>query len=66
MDAFIEGRLPEEGVYLARTYKDAPNVDGFLFLRADRDLMSGDFVKVQITDSNEYDLIGEMLDEFTE
>ncbi len=66
VDAFIEGRLPEEGVYLARTYKDAPNVDGFLFLRADRDLMSGDFVKVQITDSNEYDLIGEMLDEFTE
>ena len=66
MDAFIEGKLPEEGVYIARTYKDAPNVDGFLFLHGDRELMSGDFVKVKITDSNEYDLIGEMFDEFAE
>ncbi len=66
MDAFIEGRLPEEGVYIARTYKDAPNVDGFLFLHSDRELMSGDIVRVVITGSNEYDLIGEIADEFTE
>lgn len=66
VDAFVEGKLPEDGVYIARTYKDAPNVDGFLFLYADRELMSGDFVKVKITDSNEYDLIGEIVDEFAE
>lgn len=66
LDAFIEGKLPEEGVYIARTYKDAPNVDGFVFLRSERELMSGDFVRVQITGSNEYDLIGEMIDESAE
>ena len=51
---------------LTRTYKDAPGVDGFLFLQSDRELMSGDFVRVRVTDSNEYDLIGEIYDEFTE
>lgn len=66
LDAFIEGRLPEEGVYIARTYKDAPNVDGLLFLHTDRELMSGDFVRALVTDSNEYDLIGEICDESTE
>lgn len=66
MTAFIEGKLPKEGVYIARTYKDAPNVDGFVFLRADRELLSGELVTVRITDSNEYDLIGEMVNEFAE
>lgn len=68
LDAFIEGKLPEEAVYIARTYKDAPNVDGYLFLDAEsvgRELMSGDFVKAVVTGSNEYDLIGEMCDELT-
>ena len=51
---------------MARTYMDAPAVDGFVFINTYRSLMSGDFVKVRITDSNEYDLIGEIEDEFTE
>ena len=66
LEAFIEGRLPEENVYIARTYRDAPNVDGFLFLAADRELMSGDFVRAKVTGCNEYDLIGEICDELTE
>jgi ribosomal protein S12 methylthiotransferase len=45
---------------VARTYRDAPNVDGYLFLNTSASLMTGDFVKVQVTDSNEYDLIGEI------
>lgn len=61
--AVIEGWLPEEQVYIARTYKDAPAVDGYLFLDADRQLMSGDFVEALITGANEYDLIGELIDE---
>ena len=65
-EVFVEGKLPEEGIYITRTYKDAPGVDGFLFLQSDRELMSGDFVRVRVTDSNEYDLIGEIYDEFTE
>ena len=62
LTVMIEGKLAEEDVYVARTYKDAPNVDGFLFLQADGagSLMSGDFVRARITGSNEYDLIGEI------
>lgn len=58
--AMIEGRVADEDAYVARTYKDAPGVDGYLFIRTDRELMSGDFVEVTITGSNEYDLIGEI------
>ncbi len=63
VDAMIEGRMPEEDVYVARTYKDAPSVDGYLFIHTDAQLLSGDFVKVRITGSNEYDLIGEIVTE---
>lgn len=66
MTAMIEGRIVEDGVCIARTYMDAPNVDGYVFIDTDRDLMSGTFVKVKITGSNEYDLIGEMCDESAE
>ncbi len=64
--AMIEGKVADENAYVARTYKDAPNVDGYLFVNTDKNLMSGDFVKVKITGSYEYDLIGEMCDEFTQ
>lgn len=64
--AMIEGKVADEDAYVARTYKDAPNVDGFLFLNTSRELMTGDFVRVKITGSYEYDLIGELEDESTE
>ena len=64
--AMIEGKLAEEDVYVGRTYKDAPGVDGFVFVYTNRELMSGDFVQVRITGSNEYDLIGELEDESAE
>lgn len=63
MDAMIEGKVADEDAYIARTYKDAPNVDGFLFVNTNRELMTGDFVKVRITGAYEYDLIGELEDE---
>ncbi|MDE6845980.1 MAG: 30S ribosomal protein S12 methylthiotransferase RimO [Lachnospiraceae bacterium] len=63
--AMIEGKVADENAYVARTYKDAPNVDGFLFVNTGRELMTGDFVKVKITGSYEYDLIGELEDELT-
>ena len=59
LEVMIEGRLPEEGVYIARTYMDAPDVDGYVFLESDWNLMSGDFVTVNIVGAKEYDLIGE-------
>lgn len=62
----IEGKVAEEDAYVARTYRDAPNVDGYLFVNTTASLMTGDFVKVLVTGSNEYDLIGEIYHEFTE
>lgn len=64
--AMIEGKVADEDAYVARTYKDAPGVDGYLFINTGRHLISGDFVKVRITGSYEYDLIGEMSNEFTQ
>ena len=61
MLVMVEGRLPDEHAYVARSYKDAPNVDGFVFIQTERELMTGDFVRVKITGSYEYDLIGEII-----
>ncbi len=55
----IEGKLPEDGVFIGRTYKDAPNVDGMIFINSDRELVTGDIIKAVVIDSHEYDLIGE-------
>lgn len=63
LDCMIEGRVADEDAYVARTYRDAPNVDGYLFLNTSANLMTGDFVKVLVTDSNEYDLVGELYHE---
>lgn len=61
--AMIEGKVADEDVYVARTYRDAPNVDGYLFVNTTASLVTGDFVKVMVTDANEYDLIGEIYHE---
>lgn len=60
VDAMIEGKIADEEVYVARTYRDAPNVDGYLFVNTGRNLETGNFVKVLVTGSREYDLIGEL------
>lgn len=62
----VEGKVAEDDVYVARTYRDAPNVDGYIFINTTANLMTGDFVKVQVLGCNEYDLIGEIYHEFTE
>jgi len=60
LTVMVEGKVADEDVYVTRTYRDAPNVDGYLFLNTTANLMTGDFVKAIVTDSNEYDLIGEV------
>jgi ribosomal protein S12 methylthiotransferase len=62
VEAIIEGRIVGEDVYTARTYMDAPGVDGTLFIETRRELMSGDFVTVKITGSDQYDLVGVIAD----
>ena len=61
-DVMIEGRLVKEDIYVGRTYMDAPGVDGEVFVSCERELMSGDFVKVKVTGSREYDLVGEVIE----
>jgi len=60
LTVMVEGKVADEDVYVTRTYRDAPNVDGYLFLNTTANLMTGDFVNVMVTDCNEYDLIGEI------
>jgi len=61
----VEGRMPDEDAYVCRTYKDAPNVDGYLFLETKKELMTGDYIKVHVTGAKQYDLVGVPVDEFT-
>ena len=63
LEVMVEGSLPEDGVYITRTYMDAPEVDGYVFVATDWNLMSGDFLNVKITGADEYDLIGEVIEE---
>lgn len=65
LEVFIEGKVADEVAYVGRTYADVPGVDGYIFVQTGRELMSGDFVQVRVTEM-EYDLIGELEDEFTE
>ena len=58
----IEGFIPEDNTYVGRSYTDAPNVDGLVFVECDRELMSGDFIDVKIKGSTEYDLIGTIVE----
>lgn len=60
LKVLIEGELPEEGVYIGRTYQDAPNIDGYIFMPATGQYISGEFVDVLVTDAKDYDLIGEI------
>lgn len=60
MEVIIEGVATDEDVYVGRTYMDAPGVDGYIFIKSEEELMSGDFAKVKVTGAMEYDLIGEL------
>ena len=66
VEVMIEGKVADENAYVARTYGDAPKVDGYIFVNTDTELMSGDFARVHVTGALEYDLIGELEDEYTE
>jgi ribosomal protein S12 methylthiotransferase len=60
--AFIEGKVADENAFIGRTYRDAPNVDGYIFINTKEELMTGDIVKVRVTGAYEYDLIGEIIE----
>ncbi len=62
----IEGKLTDEDVYIGRTYRDAPDIDGQVFVTYEGELISGDMVDAKILNAYEYDLIGVIEDEFSE
>ena len=66
LEVLVEGRIPEEDIYVGRTYRDAPEVDGYIFLNAEEEIISGDFVTAEVTGADEYDLTGDVIYEFTE
>lgn len=66
LKVIVEGYSPEEAVYVGRTYRDAPGVDGLVFVNSDRELMSGSMIDVLITEVGPYDMIGDECYEFTE
>jgi ribosomal protein S12 methylthiotransferase len=60
--AFIEGTVADEvNTFIGRTYRDAPGVDGYIFINTDEELMTGDIVPVEVTGAYEYDLIGTII-----
>lgn len=66
LEVIVEGYLYKEQMYMCRSYMDAPEIDGYIFVASKEELLSGDYIYVTITDFNEYDLIGERCYEFTE
>ena len=61
LTVMVEGRVAGEDTYVTRTYRDAPEVDGYLFLEASRELLTGDMVRVRVTGARDYDLVGELI-----
>lgn len=62
VEVMIEGKVADENVFVGRTYMDAPDVDGLIFVYADAELMTGDFCRVRVTGVQDYDLIGELIE----
>ena len=63
--AIVEN-IQEKNLYIGRSYMDAPDIDGLIYIKSNKELRPGEFVNVKIIDSLEYDLIGEINDEFSQ
>jgi len=60
IDCMVCGRIPEDNVLVCRSYMDAPDVDGYVFVDTDADIMSGTALRIRITGAKDYDLTGEI------
>lgn len=61
-NVIVDGYYSDEDVYVARTYKDAPDIDGCVFFSSFAEIVSGSIVKIKVTDAKGYDLIGEIVE----
>lgn len=64
-EAIVEGYDSENLCYVGRTAQDTPEVDGLAYIYSSYELNAGDIVKIKIMDADEYDVTGEVIDEFT-
>ncbi len=62
MTVLVEGQLPGEAVYCTRSFRDAPDIDGLVFVQSDVELLTGDMVEVEITAAADYDLYGRVME----
>ena len=62
MEVLVEGEIPEETtdgfVYSTRSFRDAPDIDGFVFVTSEKRHDSGEYIQCRITSAYEYDLTG--------
>jgi len=61
IEIIVEGKLYEDDVYIGRSYKDAPEVDGLVFIETDEELLTGELLKAKVILSKEYDLVVELI-----
>ena len=57
----IAETVGEDGIIVARSYKDAPEVDGLVYIKPQEGVLPGDIVTVRVTSAKEYDLTGEII-----
>ncbi len=60
LEVIVEGKIDKDDVYMARTYKDAPDVDGLLFFDSTEEIITGEFRKVKVIEARGYDLVGKL------
>lgn len=59
--AIVEGKISGENAYMGRTYMDTPGIDSNIFIITDEELNTGDFCFVEVSGTNDYDLIGDLV-----
>ncbi len=64
-EAIVEGYDEDEFCYVGRCAQDTPEVDGNAYIYSEYELNAGDIVSIKIIDADEYDITGEVENEFT-
>ena len=60
LEVLIESKTFDNKYYVGRSYREVPEIDGVIYVEMVDKALEGKFVKVEITDSTEYDLIGKI------
>ena len=61
LTVLVDGYDEVAEVYYARSFADAPDVDGRVYFKTEKMINPGEFVDVKITEALDYDLIGELM-----